>query len=158
VASLSLGGGDTTTLREACAYAHDRGVLLVAAAGNGGPCTGCLDAPAWYDETVAVSATRRDDSLASFSSAGRGVDLAAPGDGVYSTDVGGAYTTRSGTSMACPHVSGAAAQLLARGLTNDEARQRLQATAEDVGLGRDESGAGLLDVAAALGVDSRDDR
>jgi subtilisin family serine protease len=43
---VRLRRGDTTTLREACAYADERGVLLVVAAGNDGPCTGCLDAPA----------------------------------------------------------------------------------------------------------------
>jgi len=59
--------------------------------------------------------------------------------------------------MACPHVSGAGAQLMANGYSNTEARQRLRDTAENVGLSDDESGAGLLDVAAALGLDSSDD-
>jgi subtilisin len=158
VGSLSLGGGDSDVLRDACEYAyHDRGVLLVAAAGNDGPCSNCVGYPAAYDECVAVSATSCDDSLAGFSSTGPEVEIAAPGDDVYSTYIAPRYYTLSGTSMACPHVSGAGAQLMANGYSNTEARQRLRDTAENVGLSDDESGAGLLDVAAALGLDSSDD-
>jgi subtilisin len=59
--------------------------------------------------------------------------------------------------MACPHVSGAGGQLMANGYTNTEARDRLKATAEDLGLASNEQGSGLLDVAAALGHGSSDD-
>lgn len=107
-------------------------------------------------DVVAVTATGSDDSLASFSSTGPEVELAAPGDGIYST-VGGGYDTFSGTSMACPHVAGAGAQLLANGYTNTEARDRLASTAEDLGLADNEQGSGLLDLAAALGYSSADD-
>ena len=157
VGSLSLGGGASQTLKEACQYAADGGVLLVAAAGNSGPCSDCVGYPAAYDTVMAVSATNRNDGLASFSSTGPQVEIAAPGANVDSTYLGGTYQTLSGTSMACPHVSGAAGQLIAAGYTPDEARSRLTSTAEDVGLASNESGAGLLDAAAALGVDSSDD-
>ena len=157
VGSLSLGGGGTETLREACQYATDRGVLLVAAAGNDGPCSDCVSYPAAYETVVAVSATSEDDSLAGFSSTGPEVELAAPGDSIYSTYVGSTYATLSGTSMACPHVSGAAGQLMAQGYTAGEARDQLKSSAEDIGLATNEQGSGLLDVANALGYDSSDD-
>lgn len=157
VGSLSLGGGESDTLAEACQYAADRGVLLVAAAGNDGPCSDCVSYPAGYDTVVAVSATTEDDSLADFSSTGPEIELAAPGESIYSTYLGGSYATLSGTSMACPHVSGAAGQLAAAGYTADEARSELKRSAEDVGLSSNEQGSGLLDVANALGYDSSDD-
>ncbi|WP_227354634.1 S8 family peptidase [Haladaptatus salinisoli] len=157
VGSLSLGSSSgSQTLRDACQYAQSNGVLLVAAAGNSGPCTDCVGYPAAYPSVMAVSSTNRNDGLSSFSSQGPEVEIAAPGSDIYSTYVGGTYTRLSGTSMACPHVSGAAGQLMANGYTNSEARSRLKSTAEDVGLSSNESGSGLLDVAAALGYDSGD--
>ncbi|MFD1511758.1 S8 family peptidase [Halomarina rubra] len=155
VASMSLGGSSgTQTLKDACTYANNNGVLIVAAAGNSGPCSDCVGFPAAYSETLAVGSTTSGDNLSSFSSTGPEVDIAAPGSNIYSTIPGGAYDTFSGTSMATPHVAGAAAQLMADGASNDQARSTLLNTAEDLGLGDNESGAGLLDVAAALGYDS----
>jgi len=156
VGSLSLGGSESNVVKDAVQYAYDEGVLLVAAAGNDGPCEDCVSYPAAEPEVIAVSATSSDDSLASFSSTGPEVEIAAPGEGICSTVIGG-YDTFDGTSMACPHVSGAGGQLMANGYTNKEARQRLKSTAEDIGLSDNESGAGLLDAAAALGYDSSDD-
>jgi len=152
VANLSLGGGGSNTLREACQYADDSGALLVAAAGNDGPCSDCVSAPARYPECMAVSATTRRDDLAGFSSIGPEIEIAAPGDEVYSTYYLQSYSTLSGTSMASPHVAGGAAQLVADGYAPGEARQRLKETATDVGLEDAESGAGRMDVAAALGL------
>jgi subtilisin len=150
VGSLSLGAssGDQT-LKDACQYAYDNGVLLVGAAGNDGPCSDCVGYPAAYSTVIAVSSTDEDDSLSSFSSTGSEVELAAPGGSIYSTVIGG-YDTLSGTSMACPHVSGAGGQLMANGYTNTEARQQLQDTAEDIGLASNEQGHGLLDAEAAV--------
>jgi subtilisin len=154
VASTSLGGAsNSSTLKDACQYAHDNGVFLVAAAGNAGPCTDCVGYPAAYSTVVAVSSTNESDGLSSFSSTGPEVEIAAPGPSVNSTVPGG-YAEFSGRSMACPHVDGAAGQLMADGLTNTETRNKRNSTAEDVGLGSNESGDGLLDVAAALGYDS----
>ncbi|MFC6991937.1 S8 family serine peptidase [Haladaptatus sp. GCM10025707] len=157
VGSLSLGGGASETLKEAVEYTTSKGVLLVAAAGNDGPCTDCVGYPAAYPEVVAVSSTNQNDGLSSFSSQGPEIDIAAPGSNIYSTYTGGSYATLSGTSMACPHVSGAAGQLMAQGQSASQARNTLLSTAEDIGLSANESGAGLVDVAAALGHNSGDD-
>ncbi|MFB6309788.1 MAG: S8 family serine peptidase [Salinirussus sp.] len=155
VGSLSLGGSsDSSTLQDACQYATSNGVMLVAAAGNEGPCSDCVLYPARYDSVVAVSATESDDDLASFSSTGPEIELAAPGRYIYSTVPDGGYERWSGTSMACPHVSGAAGQLMDNGYTNEEARTRLSETAEDIGLGSTEQGAGLVDVEAAVPTES----
>jgi len=151
VCSMSLGGSSSSsTLQDACQYASDNGVLLVAAAGNSGPCSDCVGYPAAYSTVIAVSSTTEDDSLSSFSSTGPEVELAAPGSNVNSTVPGGDYGTKSGTSMACPHVSGAGGHLMANGFTNDEARTRLQNTAENIGLSDNEQGNGLLDAEAAV--------
>ena len=158
VGSMSLGASSgSQTIKDACQYADDNGVLLVAAAGNSGPCTDCVGYPAAYSTVMAVSSTASDDSLSDFSSTGPEVEIAAPGSNIYSTYYGGGYDTLSGTSMACPHVAGGGAQLMANGYTNTEARDRLTGTAEDLGLASNEQGSGLLDVAAALGLDSSDD-
>nr|WP_276282105.1 S8 family peptidase [Halorussus sp. DT72] len=156
VASMSLGGSSgSSTLKSAVEYAQSNGVLLVAAAGNSGSCTDCVGYPAAYSEVMAVSSTDSNDDLSDFSSQGPEVEIAAPGTDIYSTVPGG-YDTFSGTSMACPHVAGAGGQLMANGYTNGEARDQLKSTAENIDLSDNESGAGLLDVAAALGLDSSD--
>jgi subtilisin len=152
VANLSLGGSEPTdVVKDAVEYARDQGVMLVAAAGNAGSCSDCVGYPAAYDEVVAVSATDDADQLASFSSTGPQVELAAPGKAIRSTVPGG-YASLSGTSMATPHVAGAAAQLTASGYDADEARSRLRETAADLGLSETAQGAGLLDVRTALGL------
>ena len=96
VGNLSLGGGGSSTRREACQYAEDQGTLLVAAAGNGEPCSDCVSAPARYPECVAVSATTENDDFAGFSSTGPEVEIAAPGVGVYSTYYANSYATPLG--------------------------------------------------------------
>jgi len=131
VASMSLGGGSTTSLKYACDRAYGRGVLLVAAAGNN---AGAVSYPAAYSSVIAVSATDSYNRLAYFSNYGSQVELAAPGVSIYSTYKNGSYAGMSGTSMACPHVTGAAALAWASGLTTNTAvRTRLRNTAEDLG-------------------------
>ncbi|KXA93730.1 hypothetical protein AKJ66_01270 [candidate division MSBL1 archaeon SCGC-AAA259E22] len=152
VISLSLGSTNhSDTVERAVNFAYGEGSLVVSSAGNeyGGQVT----YPAAYENAVAVSAIDEDDGLADFSSTGEEVELAAPGVDIYSTYPDDDYKTMSGTSMAAPHVSGAAAYLMAEGMSNVEAREQLKDTAEDIGLDDDEQGAGLVDVAAAVGVE-----
>ncbi|MGV3616976.1 MAG: S8 family peptidase [Fimbriimonas sp.] len=108
VINMSLGGTTgSTTLQNAVTYAVNKGVLVVASAGNAGNTR--ANYPAYYSNTLAVAATDRNDARASFSTYGSWVDIAAPGVDVASTYPGSQYVYMSGTSMAAPHVSALAA-------------------------------------------------
>jgi subtilisin len=155
VVNLSLEGDHLEAVADACEYAAEQGVVLVAAAGTGNGGSDCVRYPAAYPAGGAVSSPTRDDDLAGHSSKGPEVEVAAPGTRIYSAYLGG-YATLSGTSMACPHVAGAAAHLAAAGRSREEIRETLVDTAEDVGLSSNEAGGGLLDVAAALDVEADD--
>ncbi len=131
VVNMSFGG--STACQSECETATTvvgQGTLLVAAAGNN--YGGTVDYPGACPGVVAVSATTQADQLASFSSIGPEVSLAAPGATIYSTYKGSGYKTLSGTSMAAPHVSGVAALVFQKNVswTPVQVRDRLQGTAE----------------------------
>jgi thermitase len=155
VISMSLGGGASTTLRNAVAnaWSNGNGAVLVAAAGNEGD--GTLNYPAAYGEVVSVAATDDRDSRATFSNANADVELAAPGVDVLSTVRGGGYDAFSGTSMATPHVSAVAGVLrqLFPSETAAAIRARLDAAVNDLGpAGRDSSfGFGRVNLCKAAG-------
>jgi len=154
VLNISLGSDSPSqVIHDAIRYADNNGTLVVAAAGNGGPCSDCLHYPGAYEETVCVGAVTPERELAEFSSTGAAVDIAAPGEEVPSTVIEGGYRAFSGTSMAAPHVTGAAALLMANGYNHTDTRDRLLETAEGIGLDESESGAGLLNCAAAVETD-----
>jgi subtilisin family serine protease len=93
-------------------FAVNNGSLVIAAAGNSG--REGLDYPAAYKGVLAVANVNANDVKAGSSSYGFDVDIAAPGQNIYSTLNGGAYGTKSGTSMATPLVSSAAALVAAK--------------------------------------------
>ena len=110
----------TAFLRGIVEAVRAAGILVVASAGNAGSgCSSIVDPPAEFDASLTVGATSSDaeDTIAGFSSRGPvgslvKPDLAAPGVNVYSSYRNGTYGTSSGTSMAGPHVVGAAALLI----------------------------------------------
>jgi uncharacterized repeat protein (TIGR01451 family) len=164
VLNLSLGGPiGSTALREAVEYAYGSGALLVAATGNGGPCTNCVEFPAKYDEVIAVTCTTSSDTQCDYSSDGPQSELAAPGDVIrslfHTSDT--AYADESGTSMSTPHVSGAAALVWSQATTlaNTALRDLLRNSARDLGAsGWDQLyGFGLVDAKATLDAASRAD-
>lgn len=148
VVNMSFGtSSDVQSFHDAVIAVNDAGIIQVAAAGNasGGP----VGYPAAYSEVIAVSATDSQDTIASFSSVGPEVELAAPGVNIPSTWKGGEYNTISGTSMAAPHVTGSVALVIATGQT--DVRGILQGTADDWGAaGKDNLyGHGLVDAEEA---------
>ncbi|MBI3046379.1 MAG: S8 family serine peptidase [Candidatus Harrisonbacteria bacterium] len=149
IANISLGGPQGfDELKNAVDYAYQHGVLLVASAGNNGASGGAVSYPGAYDSVIAVSATIPDDRLASFSSYGPQVELAAPGSEINSTSNNSLYSALSGTSLAAPFVSGAAALVWAKNpqFTAVQVREQLRATAIDLGMpGKDNQyGYGLV--------------
>ncbi|MEK9182373.1 MAG: S8 family peptidase [Patescibacteria group bacterium] len=162
VANMSLGGAGTNDnncgysnndpLHKAICKSRDAGIIYVVAAGNENKSVS-LSVPAAYDDAViTVSALAdsdgasgglgsptpygTDDTFAIFSNYGSAVDLGAPGVDIYSTYKGGSYATLSGTSMAAPHVSGAAALYIKNNPSAawHQVRDGLKALAENIGL------------------------
>ena len=124
-------------VKDAFDNSYAKGIIHIASAGNSGNRKGKGDNvgyPARYASVMAVASTTSNDTRSSFSSTGPDVEIAAPGSSITSTKLGGGYVTFSGTSMASPHVAGAAALVIAAGMTNNEdVRLQLQMTADDLG-------------------------
>jgi len=135
VISMSIGGASSNSIERALHDAWQAGVYIVAAAGNSGQCTDCVDYPAAYEEVAAVTCTNSNEEQCSFSSQGPEAELAAPGNDILSTYDDGGYESLDGTSMSTPHVSGVAALALSvdSTLDNDELRDAMNETAQDLG-------------------------
>jgi len=170
IINLSLSGRKSSQLlQDAIQYATNKGVLIVAAAGNSG---GTVEYPAAYDSVIAVGAVDYRLQRARYSNFGSQLDLVAPGgdtgadadgnglpDGILQETFRGeprrfALHNMEGTSMAAPHVAGVAALLFALNpaATAAQVRQVLETTARDLGApGFDDNyGNGLIQAAAAL--------
>jgi len=171
VINLSLGSDEksdgTDPLSELCDAAADEGVVVCVAAGNAGPGTGTVGAPASARKVITIGASTDSDSVASFSSRGptkdgrNKPDVLFPGVNIVAarsagtsmgTPLGGHYTRASGTSMATPHAAGVSALLLeARpDLTPADLKALVMATALDLGLDANTQGGGRADAYAAL--------
>jgi serine protease len=155
--NLSLGGNsESTAEKNAIQYATNKGVLVIAAAGNSG--SGKVGCPACDPNAISVSATNWQDALAGYSQSGSGLDISAPGGYCYSNTTeegcifsaivsgytggktysgplaGGSYAYMQGTSMATPQVTGAAGVVASKtGLRGSALRSRLLSTADDLG-------------------------
>lgn len=137
-------------------YATANDVLQVAAAGNQGDTNHFW--PAVYDDFLSVASTNSGDGLSWFSSHGDWIDMSAPGEGIWNLWVNGGAASLSGTSMASPHVAGAAALVRTVNPQLDalETRLALRLNGDDLGNpGFDNDyGHGRLDVAKAVAAAS----
>jgi serine protease len=172
VINMSLGGRfPSKVLEKAVKYAHSKGVVVVCAAGNDG--RGKVSYPAAYPGAVAVAATQYDESTTFYSNWGAALDVAAPGgntrvdqngdgqpDGVLQNTIVIGDPTRDdyfaymGTSMASPHAAGVAALIVAQGVTDPDAVEKiLEGTArapKGRALDKKHYGAGIIDAEAAI--------
>ncbi len=159
VINLSLGGPrNSRVLQKAIDYALSRGVVVVAAAGNTG---GRVQFPGASDGVIGVSASDADDKIAKFSSRGEGVDIAAPGVNVTQQTICNKgrdkcerFPAYNGTSMASPHVAGAAALVVSLGVTEpaavEDAIRKSARAVDDSDAGKKLYGAGVLQAASAV--------
>ncbi|WP_432173688.1 S8 family serine peptidase [Streptomyces sp. Tue6028] len=170
VVSMSLGNPAIRDCTDPVAQAaeqlsHNTRTLFVVAAGNAGPGTETVSSPGCVPDVLTVGAVDRDDSTAPFSSRGPVAvthtlkpEIAAPGVGISAASAGGrgayAYRSMSGTSMATPHVAGAAAVLRQAhpDWTAQQIKSALVSSARTGarGAGADQAGGGVLDVFAAV--------
>lgn len=173
VMNMSLGGAfPSAVLKKAVAYAHDKGVVVVCAAGNDG--RGKVSYPAAYPGAVAIAATNQSEATTFYSNWGKEIDVAAPGgqtrdrDGSNSNPDGGVwqntikigdptqndYLPFMGTSMASPHAAAVAALIVGEGVSDPKrVEQILKDTArkpKDHKYDRDHYGAGIIDAPAAI--------
>ncbi|MFD5747549.1 S8 family serine peptidase [Streptomyces sp. NPDC127033] len=172
VANMSLGGYDDAEidpLEEAVgSLSASSGILFVVSAGNSGPGAGTIGSPGSAAAALTVGAVDREDAIADFSSVGPAADgslkpdITAPGvdivaakaaEGTIGTPAGDGYVALSGTSMAAPHVAGAAAILAQRHPDWSGERLKRALTASAVaapGLTAFQQGTGRTDVAKAI--------
>jgi hypothetical protein len=158
IVNMSFAGAQDPGIARSLAAAHDKGVVLVAAAGNKGAKSPALY-PAAEPNVIAVTATDANDQLPAFANRGRHIAVAAPGVDLMLLAPNGTLQFSSGTSFSAAYVTGTAALMLERkpDLGPDALRQVLTGTAHrlgskgiDKGIADDQSGAGLVDAYQAV--------
>ncbi|MBM3986318.1 MAG: hypothetical protein FJ296_11655, partial [Planctomycetes bacterium] len=149
--TLSLQVPDTAAVTDALNAAHAAGVFIDCASGNS---SGSITYPATLASVMAVGSTNHNDQKSSFSNFGSQLEVVAPGENIYMTTTGNSYASNSGTSFAAPHVGALAGLLFSANpaLTNEQVRQILKDTADDLGAaGFDtQTGWGRINAAAAV--------
>ena len=135
VISMSWGGsGYSSTFQALFDFAYSKGITCIAAAGNSN--SNIPMYPASYNHVISVGASDLNDTKASFSNYGSTIDVMAPGVNIYSTLAGSnsSYGNLSGTSMACPLVSGLAALMISYdfSLTPDDLEQCLKSSCDNI--------------------------
>lgn len=172
VVNMSLGGGPTDGTdplsQSVNALSATSDTLFVVSAGNDGPGASTIGTPGSADASLTVGAVGRDESLADFSSRGPRLgdlaikpDLTAPGVGIVAARAAGTsmgntvdalYTSASGTSMAAPHVAGAAVLLAQQhpDWTDEQLKDALISTARPADLTEHEQGGGRVDLTRAV--------
>lgn len=138
------------SIQSAANYMRSKGGLVVVSAGN----SGTLDTTTDSTAVISVSATTSSDALASWSSYGSYIDVAAPGSGIWTTKMGGGYAPVSGTSFSSPVTAGVLALMMSANptLSNNDLETLLKNSAVDLGTpGYDQYyGHGRIDAAAAV--------
>ena len=140
---------ESAVLKKAIQDANEAGILMVSSAGNGD--TAGVEYPAAYEEVIAVGAVDTLAEKTQESAVGEEVELVAPGEEIISDSMLGLQTVVSGTSMAAPHVTAAAAVLWQKDKSKSPAfiRNLLAQTANELG-DAEEYGNGLIDLEYAL--------
>ncbi|WP_187355366.1 S8 family serine peptidase [Paenibacillus tengchongensis] len=154
IISMSFGASNyNQALHEAVQDAAAHGILLIASAGNRGMGDETENYPARYPEVISVGAVNKNHQRAAFSSTGSELDLVAPGTDIVSTTNTNNYGAASGTSMAAPHVTGAAAVIWARNrqLSAAQVKDALQLSATSLGALK-EYGSGIVNLPKSLGL------
>jgi len=150
--SVYSSGRPRAVLEQAIRRATEKGVIVVAIAGNEGLPE--VSYPAKYDFVIAVSAINHSDQLAEFSNYGSEIVLTGPGEIITSLIPGGFLATRSGTSFAAPFVSGTLALILSANqhMTGAQAVALLEESATDLGTAGHDNyfGHGLVNADAAV--------
>ena len=146
IISMSLGSNyDSPVLHDAVKKAYAKNITIVCAAGND---SRDVDYPGKYEQVIAVGSTDKHKDISWYSSPGPEVDIAAPGQDIYSTHLNNQYAVLSGTSMATPFITGVLALMISKHRnsehnntpidTPDQIREHLLRTADDKGeVGRD---------------------
>lgn len=153
VINLSVGNyTSSAALKEACQYAYEKNVVLVAASGN--DASDQPSFPAAYDQVLSVAAVDHRKERADFSNFGEHIDVSAPGVDIPSTYIYSDYASLSGTSMACPHVAALAALVRSvhPDMKNRDVMEVIRKSAVDLGPpGHDQLyGYGMIDVSQTL--------
>ncbi|MFU0827601.1 MAG: Intracellular alkaline serine proteinase [Lachnoclostridium sp.] len=157
IINMSLGGNaDIPKLHDAVIRAVKNNILVISASGNNGDNdykTDEFNYPAAYNEAISVGAIDFLKRITKYSNSNNNIDLVAPGNDIISTYLDGKYAKLSGTSMAAPHVSGAAALIInmceaefGRTLTEAEIYAQLIKRTTTLGLDKRNEGNGMLDL------------